>query len=133
MFDDWTMRIIGAVICSGFVAAAIFNGIMALTLNPFLAIMGGIIGFVIIIIVAGFIINQLMKEQQLSDQRAFFNPTIQDQSNQYSQPQNAYSYDYNIGYQYPMYQEKNCSICCLSLKYIEKYDRYYCNNCEKYE
>ena len=32
-----------------------------------------------------------------------------------------------------MREKKYCSTCCLSLRYIERHSRYYCDNCDKYE
>ena len=40
---------------------------------------------------------------------------------------------YNYKHQAPMREEKYCSTCCLSLRYIERHVRYYCDNCNKYE
>jgi hypothetical protein len=40
---------------------------------------------------------------------------------------------YNYKHQAPMREEKYCSTCCLSLRYIERHGRYCCDNCDKYE
>ncbi len=33
----------------------------------------------------------------------------------------------------PQYEEKSCSACSAVLRYISKHERYYCDNCKKYE
>ena len=40
---------------------------------------------------------------------------------------------YNYRHRSPMREEKYCSTCCLSLRYIERHSKYYCDNCDKYE
>jgi hypothetical protein len=126
MFDNLAVRALGYLMASVFGALAVYNAIMAMTLNESTAIAGAIVTFIIILTIAIIYLNYLVKRRD-ADEQIFY------QSDGYQQPSHHEPQIQTLAYETAQPPKRYCSTCQYPLRYVPEYNNFYCDVCSKYD